>query len=110
MDILKPPPEESRVEEMRAIIQGARESVTGEFTRTPNDWLSCFGSKIFQLETYLFSPKTQAELGERLSLVERRLDVLKQRLAELKAIYPTKDSVPPSEIQEELFAALNVLK
>ncbi|MCX6778953.1 MAG: hypothetical protein NTU97_01860 [Candidatus Magasanikbacteria bacterium] len=110
MDILTtPPPEVSRVGEMRAIIQGARESVTGEFARTPNDWLSCFGSKIFQIECYLDSSRTAAELGDKVFAAQSKMEVLKKRLRELKVIYPTKDTIPPDEIKEELFRGLDVL-
>jgi hypothetical protein len=104
-------PEKSRLEEMQEVIDNASESIEAEFKRTANPWLSCFGSRVFAVETYLSSPKTKALISpEKYELAEKRMEDLKQELYDLKQEYPDKDTVPPEEIQQELLRELDILR
>ena len=58
------PKPKTRLEQLQEVIQNAPQGIEAEFERTPNDWLSCFGSKIFVIETFLQSPKVQELIGE----------------------------------------------
>jgi len=102
------PKKETRRESIARIIQGAAEKVEREFADSANDWLSCFGSKIFQIETYLFG--AEAEFGpDETEVIKDRLDKLTERLMELKKLYHSKTDIPPEEIKQELFRKLNIL-
>jgi hypothetical protein len=104
-------PEKNRLEELEDVIKNASLAIDEEFNRTANPWLSCFGSCVFQVETYLGSPKTKSLiLPEKYQLAEQRLENLKQKLYDLKKIYPEKNNIPPAETQQELLHELNVLR
>ncbi len=103
--------EKTRSEELREAILNAPESIEEEFTRTANSWLACFGSSVFVVETYLFSPKVRALLSsEEYSRAEKNIENLKLRLFELKKIYPDKNTIPPDEIKQELLDKLDILQ
>lgn len=103
-------PKQSRLEIVSDIIKNSREAVEREFARSANDWLSCFGSQVFVIETYLTTEKAEQELGvEKFKDIEVKLEGLKSRLLELKKIYPKKDTIPPDQIKDELMRMLNVI-
>lgn len=105
------PPIENRLDHLRGIIQNAQRSIAGEFARTVNSWLECFGSCVFQVETYLASSKVRVVLSpEKYTIAEKRLEDLKEKLHHLKEQYPNKQPVPPENIQQELLAELDILR
>lgn len=111
MDNMEKPQQRSRVEEARDVISGSPERIEREFARSENNWLSCFGTSIFAIETYLDSPKVEEELGtEKYNQVTERLEVLKERLYDLQDQYPDKSTPVPGEIKQELLSMLDVLK
>jgi hypothetical protein len=100
----------TRIELVRDVISGAKDSIEREFSRTANSWFSCAGSVVFQLECYISSPKAKIECGDEAhDKIMARLELLKQRLTELKGQYPEKDPVPPEEIKEEILSQINIL-
>jgi hypothetical protein len=101
----------NRLEELQELIARAAPLIEAEFSRTANSWLNCFGSKVFQVETYLSSPKVEELLSQ--EAYQRALsnaEALKERLHELKEQYPDKATVPPDEIKQELLQALDVFE
>ena len=100
-----------RLTELQAAISNSPEAIQAEFSRTANDWLSCFGSRVFLIETYLSSKKLEILLPvEQYQGILAKLERLKDRLSELKKQYPDKNTIPSDEIKQELLAALEILK
>ncbi len=107
----RPTPElsEDRVAQLRQAIREAPSRIEDEFSRTANDWLSCFGSTVFVIETYMSSPKYQAAFPpEALVAQEQAVEAIKIRLHALKQQYPEKDPQPPDAVKHELLEALQV--
>jgi hypothetical protein len=105
------PKPKTRLEELQEAIVGSASSVESEFNRTANNWLSCFGSSVFVVETYLSSKKVEELLPpEKYQIAISRIEKLKERLSELQEQYPDKETVPPDEIKQELLDGLDVLK
>lgn len=103
--------EKTRLEELREKIVSAPSRIEDEFARTKNSWLNCFGSSVFVVETYLFSPKLKALLTpEAYNLALQRIEELKERLHELKQQYPDKETIPPDDTKTELLQKLNVIR
>lgn len=103
--------EENRLEQLQEAIKHAPQSIEEEFARTANPWLSCFGSSVFVVETYLNSPRLRAMVPqEKYAEAETRMEELKQRLYELKEIYPEKKDLPPIEIRQELLDKLDIFR
>lgn len=101
----------TRLEDLQEAIANSPAAIESEFNRTANSWLACFGSRVFIVETYLSSQKTEELLPpEKYQEALSRLEQLKQRLYELKQQYPEKETTPPNEIKEELLEALDILK
>ena len=102
---------ENRLEELQGVIKNARQGIEAEFARSPNNWLSCFGSKVFVVETHLNSPKLQELVSsEKFQAAVIKLEQLKEKLFELQQQYPDRETMPPDEIKEELLSELDVLK
>ena len=111
MENLESQKEKSRLDELKDLIADAPARIESEFSRTANDWLSCFGSSIFQIEAYLVSPKVRMLLDpDECDLAEKRLEELKEQLHELKEKYPDKETVPPEEIKQELLGKLDIFR
>lgn len=111
METKEPKNEKSRLELLRETIAGAARRIEEEFSRTENSWPACFGSSVFVVETYLFSPKVEASLSpEQYQLALKRLEDLKERLYELKQQYPEKETMPPEDVKKELLFELDVLR
>ena len=107
----EPQQEKSRLDELQDLIAAAPARIENEFLRTANDWLSCFGSSVFQVETYLGSPKLKALLSaEEYAKAEKRIEELKEMLYELRERYPSKETIPPEDIKQELLGKLDVLR
>jgi hypothetical protein len=107
----KEPREQTQLEMLQEAIAESRGAIEAEFERTANDWLSCFGSRVFQVEAYLGLRKVKASFSpENYQKALVRMETLKERLHELKDQYPDKATVPPDEIKEELLADLNVVR
>ena len=103
--------EENRLEQLQGVIRNASQSIEEEFSRTANSWLSCFGSSVFQVETYLASSKVVALLPpDKYGLAEKRMEELKEKLHRLKEQYPDKETVPPENIKQELISELDILR
>jgi len=101
----------SCVIEARDVILRAPQRIEGEFKKSGNTWLECFGSSLFALETYLDSKKAEEELGtEKYSVVMEKIKTLKDKLFDLKEQYPEKTTTLPDETKQELLEMLNVLK
>ena len=63
------------------------------------------------METYLSSPKVKELLSqEKYQSALEKIAALKERLHELKELYPEKSTVPTDEVKKELLDALDVLK
>ena len=91
-------------------LETAPARVQDEFERTGNTWLECFGSIIFQQECLLDLRKTKAQFGiERVEEALQDMQKLKEFHKQLKDKYPTKDTIPSTEIKAELFKKVNVL-
>lgn len=98
---------DDRVAELKRVIAEAPGRIEAEFSRTANDWLSCFGSSIFVVETYMSSPKYQAMFTPgAFAEQERRLEALKERLSTFKEQYPEKEPQPPDAVKQELLVTL----
>lgn len=78
------------------------------FADAENSWLDCFSGVIFQVESKIYSLEAKEELGEKYVPAIDHLYKLRKRIEELKRDYPTRETVPPDEIKEELFQMLNV--
>ena len=105
------PNQRNRLEELQEAITNSAPAIESEFNRTANDWLSCFGSRVFVIETYLSSKKVEELLTpEKYREVLSKLETLKNRLHALKEQYPNKETVPPEDIKQELLDSLDVLK
>src|SRR3989344_5336884 len=101
----------TRLEQLQEAIVNSAFAIESEFDRTANDWLSCFGSRVFVIETYLSSNRVRELLAsEKYQEALSRLERLKERLHELRERYPEKEPVPPDEIKQELLDALDILK
>jgi len=101
----------SRVEKAKGVISRAEERIEREFEKTSNSWLECFGSSIFVVETYLDSDKVREEFGDnKFNTMLQKLNTLKERHAELKVLYPDKQTIPPDVIKKELLLKLNILE
>jgi len=104
------PEAKTAVEELREAIANSAQAIDREFRRSANDWLSCFGSRIFIVETYLNGKEVEDSLSaETYQRALSRLEELKEKLFELKKQYPEKEAVPPDEIKSELLKSLDVL-
>lgn len=104
------PPEENRLEQLQEAIRNSRTAIEGEFAKTANDWVSCFGTRVFIIETYLASPKCRALLSpDAYKEAENRLEQLKQRIHELHEKYQSKEQQPPDDIKKELLSSLETL-
>lgn len=107
----KEPKLKNRLEELKEAMENASQGIEDEFSRSTNDWLSCFGSKVFVVETRLSSSKIRDMLGpDKYRDALERMERLKERLNQLKKQYPEKEDIPPNEIKEELLSQLDVLK
>lgn len=106
-----PQKEENRLQQLQEAIINSPQSIEEEFLRTANDWLSCFGSRVFVIETYLSSSKVKALLTqEQYARAEKRMEDLKERLHELRERYPNKEKIPPEDIKQELLRGLDILR
>jgi hypothetical protein len=104
-------PNKTRVEEVRDVILRSPAQIEEEFQRTANSWLACFRSSVFVIETYLFGKKAEDELGtKKFNTIQKKLEILKQRIYDLEQQYPDKNTTPPDEIKRELLDMLNILK
>ena len=107
----KEPKPATRLEEAQEAIANSASAIESEFSRTANDWLSCFGSRAFIVETYLSSPKVEKLLSsEDYQSALGRMEKLKERLSGLREQYPNKETVPPENIKQELLGILNIFK
>lgn len=95
---------------LQSAIAGAPAGIEAEFARTANTWPSCVGSRVFVIDTYLSIKSVEDALGPvAYQAVMKRMDRLQERLAEVKAQYPTKVDQPPEEVKHELLTLLDVL-
>ncbi|MBI2065045.1 MAG: hypothetical protein HYT62_03280 [Candidatus Yanofskybacteria bacterium] len=107
---LENPNKETGVDFIRNNIANAPTEVEAEFSRTANTWLECFGSRIFQIETYLDMNSTRTDLSEeQYGQAEAKLAELKELHAQFKQQYPDRDTIPPEEVKQELFRKLDIL-
>jgi len=105
---LKP---KTRFAELQETIANSAFAIESEFDKTANDWLSCFGSRVFVIETYLSSKKVEELLlPEKHQKALSKLEALKEQLRTLKKRYPSKDTIPPEDIKQDLLNDLDVLK
>jgi hypothetical protein len=103
--------QKSRDQMVKELINRAPQRIEEEFNRTTNTWLECFGSSIFQIETYLDMDKLKEEIGaEKHKNAITKLEELKNRHHSLKQQYPDKDTIPPENMKQELLALLNVFE
>ena len=97
--------------QLEEAIRRSPESVKSEFDRTPNDWLRCFGSRIFVIETYLNGPGLKAQMAPGdYAVAAGRMEKLKERLKTLEEQYIGKVNMPPDALQRELFEELDILQ
>lgn len=102
--------EENPLECARREIQIAPERLAKELSRTSNDWLACFGSSVFSIETNLNLAKRQGLItNEVYAAAKDKLEGLKVQIAQLKDEHEGEAWTPPSELQQELFKKLIVL-
>lgn len=105
-----PQSEKTGIDLIRENIRNAPVAVEAEFERTDNIWLDCFTSRIFQIETYLDLKNTRESLTpEQYQKAQRMLEELKEFHRNLLDQYPSKDTIPPDDIKQELFKRLNIL-
>jgi hypothetical protein len=101
---------ESRLEEAAKIISDSPGAIEKEFARTANDWLSCVGSRIFQLECLFSSEKAKMEVGvDTFNEINKKLENVKSKLFVLKEQYPNKDFEPSEAVKKEILSMLNIL-
>jgi len=100
----------NRLGKARIIIEDSKDSIEREFDKTANDWLSCVGSIIFQLETLLSTEKAKTEIGaEMYEEINKKLELVKEKLYELKRQYPYEEPQPPDDVKNEILSMLNVI-
>lgn len=111
METLPSKKEQTRLDVLQEKIHEAAPRIEAEFARTANSWLDCFGSSVFVIETYLSSPKLQLLLSiEQYQRALKRVEGLKEELHELRQRYPVKETIPPTNIKEELLHKLDILR
>lgn len=103
--------QQNPLEKIRQLIKDSPTEIEREFHETTNNWIACFISRVFSIETWLDlrATKTLLSSGQHATAVAK-LKLLKERLDDLKSQYPTKEDIPPVAIKEELFNLLNVLE
>ncbi|MDD3102033.1 MAG: hypothetical protein PHE59_02720 [Patescibacteria group bacterium] len=101
---------ENRINEIKNTISKSSEGIEKEFQRTVNSWLACFTSRVFAIEIMMSDKKVEDELGlEKYNTAQEKLEILKQKLFDLKQQYPDRNTVPPDEIKQELLEMLDIL-
>lgn len=101
------PEKKSALEELKENIKGAKEGIEREFSKGFNSWPACFGSRVFQAETYLSIKPVREELGQdKYKEARGKLEDLKTQLQKLKEEYPEANTIPPEETREEFIKKL----
>lgn len=93
---------------MRELIQDAPERIESEYEKTENNWLSCLGSCVFQVETNLGTIHRRGLITDLVYEEARnKLEHLKERLIKLQ--HENDDSwVPQAELKKALLDQLNI--
>lgn len=100
---------QTRIDEVKEVIANSPTRIEEEFQRTANSWMECVGTRVFVIETYFASKKAEEELGsEKYASIINKIEALKNKLLELKQLYPDK-TVPPDEVKQEIIQMLDVV-
>lgn len=94
-------------ERLKQLIKESPEKIESELKRSSNDWLACFGTRIFIIEIHL----GLKEVNETISLEE--LEKFKMRLEELKQAkfeFRQNNKEPSEEEKQELLSQLDLFK
>ena len=103
--------EKTKLELLEGIISNASSEIEREFQKTANNWLACFGTIVFQIETILHSRQIKEGMpDEKFKKAVEKLEFLKQQLQELKTQYSEKETMPPDEIKLRLLENLKILE
>lgn len=104
--------EPSPLEALQAAISMAAERIEAEYVRSKNDWLSCFGSSLFVVETYLDMRSVKAELtDEVVTQAQNKLEAVKLDMRAMRARYGSdKSTAIPDAVKSRLVQSLDVLR
>lgn len=94
------------VEAIQMMIDDAPITTEGEFIRTANSWLACFGSNVFRIETALISSRRY--LGDKYIPAQERIEELKIILRDLMLEHAGEKWIPGDTLRHDLFRQLNV--
>ncbi len=101
---------ENRLQMLQELIENSPAAIESEFARTNNDWLACFGSRIFALETLLEAAKTKTFFSEEgYAVAQEKLRAIKEKFLDYKNRIAQESTSVPAEIKEDLLVGLNIL-
>ncbi|HBV00894.1 MAG TPA: hypothetical protein DEF00_00675 [Candidatus Taylorbacteria bacterium] len=92
--------------ELKKVAENARDRVKQEFSRSQNTWLDCFINDLSVLLQIIDTKLLPPQLEE---IAKRRYTALLEKVLELKEEYPTRETIPPVSVQDELFSALRII-
>lgn len=97
----------SRLSEARDIIQTARETIERGVLGSHRSWLECFSMTVSQIESRLYDPRAERELGR--ETYERALDQLRDVRTELDGLQREHAKEELSDIRkDELLKKLDI--
>lgn len=102
-------PVENGINLLKEIIKNSPVEIEAEYGKTKNDWLACFGSRIFQLESVFATSEMRSLFSEdEYQTVADRLEQLKGHQYTLKQEHSGREE--PSEAErQQLLEELSML-
>lgn len=102
-------PEVITADSIKQQISESKEKIEAELARSANDWLSCYGSRVFAIEISIVLANGQGNLSsEEFERLKQNLEVAKTKLARYRKTH--KNSTPSEDIREELLSDLNIFR
>lgn len=99
-------------ERLHNIVSESPEAIAAEFEQTENDWISCFASRAFILETNLYLAKDDGEITpEEYDNYQAKIEIVKKKLNDARNNYRNQGKkLPPSDLMNELMDSLNIFE
>lgn len=95
---------------VKELAEGAADRLKAEYERSANNWLSCFMTQLQVVINKLEIMEMKGTLSaDKFEAIHEQWLVLVERARALRPSYPTRADIPPQDIQDELFGALNDL-
>lgn len=110
------PKSEDLLDELKAFILLSNIYIKNEFESTrnssiPNSWMNCFETMLNSIHMYLgFQGIKEHLTEEQFIAAKENLEALRKETESLIKQYPTNETTPPKEIQDELIAKLDVFR